>query len=360
MRKTKFNKNFSSNFYSTLNTRVKSYFKSNQLSPYGNTGLFLKIILFYIIYFFLYTCLVFDLIQKQYIMFVVILFGLTSALIGLNVSHDAVHKALFRSSLLNRIFSYSFDMIGMSSYIWKLKHNIIHHNFPNLQKCDFDIEAAPIIRMSPADRLKPFHRYQHIYAPFIYLFFSITLVFISDIKIMFFTNRGSIDGKQHPSSQILIFIFGKIAYLFFILGLPLLLLPYTVFEILGAFLLMHFLLSFVLAFVLLPAHVFEATVFPKINADETIQEDWAIYQMKTTLDYSRKSRFLNSIFGGFNLNVTHHLFPRICHIHLIPIANIVKKTAKEYDVDYNETSFWYAIISHFRMLKLLGKQVNLR
>ena len=122
MRKIKFNKNFSSNFNSTLNTRVKSYFNNKQLSPFANGWLFIKIIIIYIIYFSLYTLLIFDFVQKQYIILVIMLFGLTSALIGLNVSHDAVHRALFRSSLWNRIFSYSFDMIGMSSYIWKLKH----------------------------------------------------------------------------------------------------------------------------------------------------------------------------------------------------------------------------------------------
>jgi linoleoyl-CoA desaturase len=246
-------------------------------------------------------------------------------------------------------------MIGMSSYIWKLKHNTIHHNSPNLQRSDFDIEADPIIRFSPADTLRPYHKYQHFYAPFIYLLFSITLVFLSDIKIMFLNRRESIDGKRHPAKEKAIFLIGKASYIFFMLVLPILVLPYSIIQVIMAFFLMHFILSLVLSMVLLPAHVFEGTIFPTRNSDDTIHEDWALYQMQTTMDYSAQSRILNFFFGGFNLNVVHHLFPKVCHVHLIPISEIVKQTADEFGIIYHEISFWNAIRSHFRMLKILGR-----
>ena len=91
---------------------------------------------------------------------------------------------------------------------------------------------------------------------------------------------------------------------------------------------------------------------------EKIHEEWAVHQMKTTLDYSRNSYLCNFLLGGFNINVVHHLFPGICHVHLIGVSDIVKQTAAEFGITYHETSLWQAMRSHFRMLKLLGRHVN--
>ena len=355
MRKAKFHGASKTGFYPILQRRVRAYFLESQKSAFADKFTLFKILLIFILYFSIYFILILDLLPVEYVLPGILIFGFSNALIGLNVSHDAIHNALFKSSRLNAIFAYSFDLIGISSYVWKLKHNIIHHNYPNLQNSDFDIEAGPILRLSPADKLESYHRYQHLYATLVYVFFSMSLIFISDLKIMFFTRRESIDGKPHPKFQKFVFIISKAFYVFTVILLPLMLLPYGAFEIILGFMLMHFSLSLVLAFVLLPAHLFEHAVFPKKNEAGYIQEDWAVYQMRTTIDYSRKNPMLNLLFGGFNLNVIHHLFPRICHCHLIAISEIVKRTADEFGIPYNEMGYMEAIISHFKILKLLGK-----
>ena len=61
--------------------------------------------------------------------------------------------------------------------------------------------------------------------------------------------------------------------------------------------------------------------------------------------------------GGLNYQVEHHLFPYISHIHYRAISPIVKQTALEFGVRYNENkTFFGAISSHVRMLKKLGHQ----
>lgn len=58
-----------------------------------------------------------------------------------------------------------------------------------------------------------------------------------------------------------------------------------------------------------------------------------------------------------NHQVEHHIFPNISHIHYGKIAEIVKKTAKEFNLPYNEfKTTRKAIIAHFRYLKEMGEK----
>lgn len=357
MRKTRFDKEFKSDFYNTLTRRVHTYFKNTSTSPKANGLMLFKIVFFTTIFIGLYLSIITNQLHTSMVLPAALCFGISSALLGFNIAHDAVHGSLFRLSTLNRVFSFYFDIIGISSYVWKLKHNVIHHNYPNLQHADFDIEAAPFLRLSPADQLCRYHKYQHLYAPVVYLLFSLSLVFFSDIKIMLCMKRETIDGKPHPLSQKIMFVAAKTTYIFFMLVLPLLVLPYHAYTITSAFLLMHFTLSSILAYVLIPAHLFEQAVFAE-KENGAVKEDWAIHQMKSTLDYSRNSRCYNFLLGGFNINVVHHLFPRICHVHLIAVSKIVKQTSDEFGITYHETSMGKAILSHFRLLKQLGTYTN--
>ena len=64
---------------------------------------------------------------------------------------------------------------------------------------------------------------------------------------------------------------------------------------------------------------------------------------------------MNWFTGGLNHQVEHHIFPNISHIHYGKIAKIVKETAKEFNLPYNEyKTFRKAIIEHFNQLKTLG------
>jgi len=356
VRKASFTNNEAGNFVRELNRRVNEYFLKNGISKHANTWMVFKIIICFSLYISLYAVIMLDIIPPVYLVLIIFLFGLSCALLGFNVAHDASHGALFSSRSLNLIFSYSFELIGISSYAWHLKHNVVHHNNPNLQYGDFDIEGGPILRFSPADKKQPYHRYQHIYAPFVYLLLSLAMLFFLDFKVVFGTKREEIDGKKHPLKQKIIFIVAKILYLFLMLGLPIILLHYPWWQILLGFFLMHFTLSILLSIILLPAHVFELTEYPVREADGRIRGGWSLYQMRTTMDYSRKSKLCNFLFGGLNINVVHHLFPKICHVHLIPVSDILRTTADEHGITYHTKSIWAAMKSHFAELRKLGRQ----
>ncbi len=357
MRRLKFTNSDSGHkeFYLIMNARVNDYFKNRHLSIKANSWMLFKIALLLILFFSTYLIIISGAISGLAIVSATIFLGFISALIGFNIAHDAAHGALFRSEKMNRLFSYSFELIGLSNYAWKLKHNIIHHNNPNVMGADFDIEAGPVLRLSPADKVLPFHKYQHLYAPIVYLLFSLILVFVNDFKIISGNKREEIDGKKHQNNILPITVFFKSVYLFMMLLLPYFLLPYSFLEVLAAFLMMYALLSVLMAFVLIPSHLFEDTCFGGLNESGKINGNWALHQMMTTLDYSRKSRVCNWLLGGLNINIVHHLFPGICHIHLIPVSDIIKSCADEYHIRYNEMSMGEAMVSHFKILKQLGR-----
>lgn len=53
--------------------------------------------------------------------------------------------------------------------------------------------------------------------------------------------------------------------------------------------------------------------------------------------------------------IKHHLFKTICHVHYRNISGIVKETAQEFNVTYNQHKpFFSSLISHFSLLNHLG------
>jgi linoleoyl-CoA desaturase len=86
-----------------------------------------------------------------------------------------------------------------------------------------------------------------------------------------------------------------------------------------------------------------------------IKNSWAIHQLKTTVNFASNNRFVSWFTGGLNHQVEHHIFPNISHIHYDKIADIVKKTAKEFNLPYNEFKTTKdAVLAHFQYLKLMG------
>ena len=86
-----------------------------------------------------------------------------------------------------------------------------------------------------------------------------------------------------------------------------------------------------------------------------MKNSWAVHQLKTTVNFSTYNRFIIWFTGGLNHQIEHHIFPHISHIHYTKISEIVKKTAFEFNLPYNEyKTTRSAIFSHFKFLKQMG------
>ena len=97
-----------------------------------------------------------------------------------SVFHDGNHASFSRSRTVNRLAGYTGDLLGASSWIWRFKHNNLHHGNTNVDGADTDIDQAPLARLSPGQDWRPWHRYQHIYMWVLYGFLTLQWFLISD------------------------------------------------------------------------------------------------------------------------------------------------------------------------------------
>lgn len=127
-------------------------------------------------------------------------------------------------------------------------------------------------------------------------------------------------------------------------------------TVLLGFLALHVVLSYFFLLTNILNHHVEEADFPGLSADGQLPYNWAEHQMATCLDYRPTSKWLNFFFGGFNSHCAHHLFPSVCHVHYVPITQMIIQAADEYGLEHQHTTWWKALKSHFRHLKALGRR----
>jgi linoleoyl-CoA desaturase len=347
-------------FTSTLNMRISEYFKSNDISRHANTQMVVKTICMFLMYFGPYALLISGLFTNIWILLglvVVMSFGLAG--IGLSVMHDANHGAYSKRNWINTMLGYSLNLIGANSFNWKIQHNVLHHTYTNVHDTDEDISPRGVIRMTPHSDWKSMHKFQFVYAWFLYGLLTIVWMCVKDfVRIVKYQKSGMVK-KQKASirKEWIILIITKVVYVSYIFLIPLFFTPFAWWQILIAFVIMHYITGFILAIIFQPAHVIEGTEFPLPNDENNLENNWAIHQLHTTTNFANNSRIFSWYIGGLNFQIEHHLFPNICHVHYRKISGIVRNTAKEFDLPYKSTrTFVDALVSHGKFLKELGKR----
>ena len=339
-------------FFTVLKKRVDRYFEKEGVSPYANGVMRAKSALIIGAYLALLGAIYSDVFRGGALILLYMCLGFVAALNGLNIAHDANHGSYSRRPAINRLLASLWDLSGPSSLVWRYSHNLQHHIYTNIPGIDGDIDKASILRFSPCDPLLPFHRYQHWYAPFLYALSTLNWVFYSDYVWFFKEWRG---GKMSASETALFFGF-KVANLALFLLLPLFFLSAPFWQILCGFLALHFTAGIFSALVFQLGHLVEGVGYVKPDDGRRIPSDWISHEMMTTSNCATDSRWLSHLIGGLNFQIEHHLFPHVCHVHYAGIADLVKETAKEFDLPYNEIpTFLQAVRSHFSLLKFLGR-----
>ncbi|MCB0560674.1 MAG: acyl-CoA desaturase [Lewinellaceae bacterium] len=354
--KITFDKKEVADFYPEVRKRVDAYFKSKNIGKHANGAMIAKTVFILTVFIGSYVLLLSNIFSPGVLLLLAIVNGFFTALIGLNIAHDAIHGAFSSNSIVNKAMGLWFNIVGANDYMWMITHNVVHHTYTNIPDHDEDIDQIPIIRLNPNQDLWPIHRFQYIYVFLFYPLASLSWVFLKDYKKFFKSHIGSYDNSQHPRKEFYRLFFFKAVYYFLFLVLPFTLIELPWYYILVGFLALHFVEGLTLALVFQLAHTVEGTSFPAPDENGKIANSWAAHQMYTTANFARKNPVANFLFGGLNFQVEHHLFPRICHIHYRHIAPIVKQTAEEFHLPYieNET-FIGAIGSHIRTLKKFGR-----
>ncbi|KAA2238438.1 acyl-CoA desaturase [Chitinophaga agrisoli] len=343
-------------FFQSVKAEVESYFKENNLKKTGNTRLYIKTAV---------------LIPGALAMYVILLTGVLPALpaillsaflgfilscIGFNVMHDACHGSYSRKPWVNEVLGLTLNALGSNAFLWKQKHNVIHHTYTNVDGVDDDIAKSPVIRQCSTQRWVPMHRVQHLYLPLVYGISSILWIFLTDfIKYL---SRKVYKTPLQPMkmNDHIIFWASKVLYVVFYVVIPILCVGAQAWLV--GFLAMHFVMGFTLAIVFQLAHVVEETEFETVSVeDKVIENEWAIHQIKTTANFSAGNKVTSWFVGGLNYQIEHHLFPRISHVHYPAISKIVAAKCAEFGLPYHSMpTMMEAVRSHFRLMKALGRK----
>ncbi|MBD3636615.1 MAG: acyl-CoA desaturase [Crocinitomicaceae bacterium] len=289
------------------------------------------------------------------VFFLYLLSGVGMISIGMNVMHDANHGAFSKQKFWNKHLALSLNLVGANAKLWCVQHNVLHHTYTNIHTVDDDINPPFILRLSPTSKRYKIHRFQHIYAWFVYGLTTLSWITTKDfINFFRYKKMGLI--KDKTFLEILKMVIWKLVYYAFALVLPIIFLPVSPWIVVLAFISMHFVVGLFTTIIFQLAHVVPETYFPTPNSSGKIENDWCLHQLQTTANFAPKSKIMSWFIGGLNYQIEHHLFPKVSHIHYRNISEIVRKTAQEFNIQYNvQTNLYQAIKGHARLLKSLGR-----
>ena len=353
----KFSNKDSNKFFRTLNKRVNYYFKESKIRKTGNWKLYLKAVIIFSIFIVPYfVIMIFD--PNQWISLTFVIFSsIGMAGVGMNVMHDGNHGSFSNKKWVNKLMGSSIYILAGNAYNWQIQHNVLHHTFTNIHGHDEDLAAGRILRFSKHSKWFPHHKYQQFYSFLLYGLMTINWAITGDFvqTIRFLKRKLSFKKLISPKKQWINLIFTKIIYFTIWIVLPMVLLNLVWWKILIGFFILHYIAGVILTIIFQLAHVVEKVEMPLPSNLGNMKNSWAIHQLFTTSNFSTNNKILNWFSGGLNFQVEHHLFPKISHIHYKKISKIVKKTALEFNLPYNEyRTTRDAIKSHFNFLKLMG------
>nr|BCB67650.1 delta4 desaturase [Parietichytrium sp.] len=342
--------------------------------------------------------------------------GIFAAFVGTCIQHDGNHGAFAQSSWLNKAAGWTLDMIGSSAMTWEMQHVLGHHPYTNLiemengnqkvsgkpvdtktvdQESDPDVFSTyPMLRLHPWHSKKWYHKYQHIYAPFIFGFMTINKVIAQDVGVITRKRLFQIDANCRYASPTYVarFWIMKVLTVLYMVGLPMYM--QGPWEGLKLFFIAHFTCGELLATMFIVNHIIEGVSYASKDAikgemappktvrgvtpmhetqkvldqrekdmDETSKKsriplnDWAAVQCQTSVNWAIGSWFWNHFSGGLNHQIEHHLFPGLTHTTYVHFHDVVKDTCAEYGVPYqHEESLYTAYFKMLNHLKTLGNE----
>ena len=344
-----------SRFFSELKEKKDRYFSEQRLDVAGNRRLYVKGSIQVMSAIGLYIVLVFFTPTVPLSVLLCAVFGFNLAVIGFNVMHEGGHQSFSRHVWLNTVAAYSLNLLGGNAHFWKIKHNVNHHTYTNIEGHDADIDVGPLMRLHEHQPRYWFHRFQHFYWIVLYGISYLAWVFYLDFQRYFSKEIApNMDARsQMRFREHLIFWLTKIVYVIVYLVIPSLTVGWL--AAVTGFVIAAVVCGITTSVVFQLAHVVEGTSFPVEDEKGNIDQEWAIHQISTTANFATKSRVYFWLLGGLNFQVEHHLFPRISHIHYPQLSRFVRETCQEHGVVYHEHStLLQAIISHLVHLRRLG------
>lgn len=339
-------------FSKALKQKANDYFAKSLKNKTGDSRIYVKATVLLAIFVLIYVTLVF--IQPHWIisLLLCVVFGVNFAAIGFNIMHDAGHNSFSSNKKLNTVLSYSLNMLGGNIYFWKLKHNVAHHTYTNIEGEDHDIEVK-FMRLHADQQAKKYHRYQRYYFIALYCVSYLAWIYYQDYEKYFKQALGKTQ-FHFPLKEKVIFWTTKIIHLNVFIIIPVLCVGWL--PTLIGLLVSSIVCGLILATVFQLAHVVTETEFTVVQDAERVENEWMVHQLLTTANFATKNKTLTWLLGGLNFQVEHHLFPKISHIHYPALNKIVRQTCQEFNINYIEfKTFQSAFSSHVQVIQAMSR-----
>jgi len=245
-------------FASSVRQRVNTYFKEKGISTKGNWTLYTQTGVMLLLYIAPFVIMLLIPMSAWVGLLLVVIMGTGMAGIGMCVMHDAVHGSYSEKEWVNRLMGATMYLLGSNVFNWKIQHNVMHHAYTNIEGYDQDIAVSGLIRLSQFAPLKRIHRYQYIDAFFFYGLMTLSKL-TRDFSQLARYNQDGVTQKFHvnPTVEYAKMVAIKLAYLFVLVGLPILYTSFSWWQVIIGFLLMHWTAGCILSTVFQMAHVVE-------------------------------------------------------------------------------------------------------
>ncbi|MGH7657791.1 MAG: fatty acid desaturase family protein [Gemmatimonadales bacterium] len=346
-------------FLREVRSAADAYFRERGLSSKATRGMMVKTAAVLALTFVPYALILTGWFPPLAMLALAAVVGLGMAGIGFAVGHDALHGAYSERPRVNQVVGWAMDLMGASSYLWKITHNVIHHTYTNIHGADEDLAVSPLLRLSPHSERRWYHRFQHLYALPLYGLTTLFWVFVKDYKYLLKRELGPYPGRQHSLKNLAGVAIGKVVYYGWSLVLPFVLLDLPWWQIAVGILTAHLVAGFALGIVFQLAHVVEETTHPLPDDAGAMPQSWVVHEMFTTANFAPSNRLLGWYVGGLNYQVEHHLLPKVCSVHYPELSVIVRRIAQEHNLPYHShVTLTSAVRSHARTLRFFGQPLH--
>ncbi|MEX2100125.1 MAG: acyl-CoA desaturase [Acidimicrobiia bacterium] len=269
-------------------------------------------------------------------------------------THGALHQTLARRRWVNWAAVYVISPTGISARWWTVKHNMSHHAYTNVEGLDDDLEQGALLRMTPTQAHRPWHRFQHLYVWALYPLAGFALM-AGDRK---FVLRGELKGGRRVEAPSLlrtaVLLFEQLAGMSLLLVVALVLQPAAgvAAVCIGAILVSGAAAAALFAV----THYVEDTEFTRPDASGALAAEWAVTQVNGAVNIAIRNPIVRWYFGGFANHIEHHLFPRMAHVHYRAISPVVRDECERRGLRYRELpSVRAAYASHMRFMREMGR-----
>lgn len=294
-----------------------------------------------------------------------ILYGISQAMIGMNVQHDANHGACSKTPWINDILGLGADFIGGSKWLWQEQH-WTHHAYTNHADKDPDsFGAEPMMLFNDYPLGHPKRTWIHSFQAFYYLVvlagYWLSAVF--NPQVLDLRQRGALSigikmDSDFVKSRRKYAIFLRLLYIYVNVITPFLYHGLS-WRALGDVMLMGAFESLALAVLFSLSHNFENS--DRDPTQEALKSGepvcWFKSQVETSCTYGGVvSGWLT---GGLNCQIEHHLFPRMSSSWYPIIAPKVREICEKHGVQYVYYPWvWQNLISTIKYMNAAGTGAN--